>query len=152
MKHEYDFPMPAVTADAILFAMVDGRVSVLLVQRGKEPYKGSWATPGGHLDVDADPDLETTAYRELKEETGIDAKGVVELRQLHTFSKKGRDPRGRYIGVVFYGVVDPHRFQIQAGDDADNAKWFPLDSLPPLAFDHHEAIQMGAKKVQEEFV
>ena len=101
--YTYDYPRPAVTADCVVFAN-DAKegLSVLLVERGREPYKGCWAFPGGFLQMDET--AEECALRELKEETGFDA--VVELlEQLGCFSDVDRDPRGRVITIAYYALV-----------------------------------------------
>lgn len=117
---------PALTVDAVLLK-ADG---VLLVRRGREPFKGEWALPGGFVEVGER--MEDAVRRELVEETGL--KGdIVDL--LGVYSDPKRDPRGHTVTVVYLlkvsGIVD-----VRAGDDAAEAKWFPLDKLPDLAFDH----------------
>ena len=77
-------------------------------------------------------DLIDSAYRELEEETGITQ---IQLQQLKTYGKPGRDPRGRTISVVFGGLLEEDQ-EAQAGDDAKETKWFSIAELPPLAFDH----------------
>ncbi len=130
-KYCYDYPRPAVSSDCVLFGF-DGRdLNVLLVERGKDPYKGRWAFPGGFLNMD-----ETSgqcALRELKEETGVEG---VHLEQLGTFSDVDRDPRGRVISVVYLAVVILSDHNPVAGDDAEKAQWFRVRDIPPLAFDH----------------
>jgi 8-oxo-dGTP diphosphatase len=86
-----------------------------------------------------DETLEDAALRELQEETGITG---IKLEQFHTFSKVDRDPRHRTITTVFIGYADENTASPEAGDDAANARWFPLDKLPPLAFDHGEVMEM----------
>ena len=125
----YDFPRPAVTVDLVLLT-TEAPPRVLLIRRAKEPFAGAWALPGGF--VDANEPLESAARRELQEETGLTAGS---LDQLHAFGDPGRDPRGWTVSIVFLGRVDPSAAP-RAGDDAVEAAWFPLDALPPLAFDH----------------
>jgi 8-oxo-dGTP diphosphatase len=125
--YSYQYPRPAVTTDAILIA---NRKSVLLIERGREPFKGKWALPGGFVDMDEE--LETACQRELEEETGIKPDG---LKQFKAFGGVNRDPRHRTISVVFFALLNEEP-QPMAGDDAAKAKWFALDQLPELAFDH----------------
>lgn len=136
----YPYPRPALTADIVLLDAE--RREVLLIRRGNEPFRDCWAFPGGFFDMD-DESIEATARRELKEETGLD---VVCLEELCTASKAGRDPRGRTVSVVFVGVVDRTRLNARGADDAKEARWFPLDSLPQLAFDHGEILQKAIKR------
>jgi 8-oxo-dGTP diphosphatase len=83
--------------------------------------------------VNEDEKLADAACRELAEETGLK---LDELEQLHTAGDPGRDPRGWTVSVVFLARVDRRKPMAKAGDDASEARWFPLDALPPLAFDH----------------
>ena len=133
--YTYKYPRPALTADIALFDLEVRRV--LLILRGGEPYQGYWAFPGGFFDMD-DADIEHTAARELEEETGLTG---IPLRLLTVASRQGRDPRGRTVAVAFVGQVDPATVAPQGGDDAREARWFSLDALPPLAFDHEEILQ-----------
>lgn len=127
MSYIYQYPRPAVTTDAILIA---NRKSVLLIERGREPFRGTWALPGGFVDMDES--LENACRRELEEETGLQ---IAELKQFKAYGAVDRDPRHRTISVVFYAFLE-NEPQPEAGDDAAKAKWFPIDKLPELAFDH----------------
>jgi 8-oxo-dGTP diphosphatase len=137
MEFTYNYPRPAVTADIIILKTVNQQTSVLLIERKNPPFEGKWALPGGFMEMDET--LENTALRELFEETGI--KGV-ELQQFHTFSKVDRDPRHRTITTVFWGNANEKTPEPQAGDDAANVQWFPVQGLPPLAFDHEEVMRL----------
>ena len=128
--------MPSVTADCIIVSGYGSKRQVLLIKRKHDPYADSWALPGGFVEIDED--LLEGAIRELEEETGISG---IALRQLKTFGKPGRDPRGRTISVVFYGFTEKEQMNCQAGDDAAEVAWFELNDLPELAFDHKEILQ-----------
>ncbi len=132
-----------VTVDAVVFGIDTNGVSILLIQRKNDPFKGDWALPGGF--VDKNEDLETAAKRELEEETGLK---VDQMEQLHTFGKPGRDPRDRMVSVAYATTINRGSAVIAAADDASDAKWFLLDSLPKLAFDHQEVIKMAIAKVK----
>lgn len=134
----YNYPRPAVTVDAILFSRGQ---SVLLIERGREPFKGIWALPGGFVDMDES--LETACMRELEEETGIQ---VQEIKQFKAFGDVNRDPRHRTISVVFYSFTESE-IQPKAGDDAACARWFPIDNLPELAFDHGKILEEFVREV-----
>lgn len=131
----YKYPRPALTADIAIFDL-EGK-NILLIKRGRDPYQGCWAMPGGFFDID-DPDIEHTAARELEEETSLTD---IDLKMVCVASKEGRDPRGRTVSVVFMGKVDPTLVQPKGGDDAAEAHWWPIDGLPDLAFDHEELIE-----------
>lgn len=125
--YTYQYPRPAVTVDAILLSP---EKSVLLIERGREPYKDKWALPGGFIEMNEE--LDVACRRELLEETGI---RVGELNQFKAFGGVNRDPRHRTISVIFYAFTESELFA-SAGDDAANAQWFPIYQLPELAFDH----------------
>ncbi len=143
-KYVYDWPRPMVTADAAVFAFFDGRARLLLIQRRREPFEGHWALPGGFVEMDED--LKDAAARELAEETGL---RDVALEQLHTFGRPGRDPRGRVITVVYFGIAEHNRAQIEAADDAADARWFDIESLPPMAFDHDEIARCAIARLKQ---
>lgn len=126
---------PALTVDAVLLKGDE----VLLVRRAREPHAGRWALPGGFVDVGES--TEDAVRRELLEETGL--KGdLVDL--LGVYSEPGRDPRGHTVTVAYVlkvaGIV-----QVAAGDDAADARWFALDKLPELAFDHGRILADAAR-------
>ena len=129
-KFTYDYPHPALTVDVVL-ATREPRPRVLLIQRKKDPFAGSWALPGGF--VEENEKLADAARRELKEETGLDGD---DIEQLYTAGDPGRDPRGWTVSVVYLARVDAKRLKPVAADDAKAVGWFPLDKLPKLAFDH----------------
>jgi 8-oxo-dGTP diphosphatase len=137
MSHTYEYPRPAVTTDIILFHKTDTELKVLLIKRNSEPFKDTWALPGGFMNIDET--LEQTAKRELKEETGIDVEDLIQFR---VFDDPNRDPRGRTISIVFYKFLESIPSRIKAGDDAAEAKWFSVKKLPELAFDHEEVIRL----------
>lgn len=124
-----NFRNPAVTVDAI----IEKDNGIVLIQRGREPFKGMWALPGGHLDYGES--LEKAAAREVMEETGL----VVEAcTQVKAYSEPGRDPRGHYVSMVFAVKATG---ALKAGDDAAKIAVYSFDELPPLAFNHAEMIR-----------
>lgn len=131
----YDYERAGLTVDVALLATVDGRLSVLLVRRAGEPYAGSWALPGGYMEIDET--LAAAARRELLEETGLAAG---RLEELGVYDAVDRDPRGRTITVAFLGTGVEDASAAAAGDDASDARWFPVNELPAVAFDHGQII------------
>jgi 8-oxo-dGTP diphosphatase len=131
--YSYSYPRPAYTVDAALLY----RGNILLIKRGKEPYKGQWALPGGFMEMDETP--ETAVARELFEETAVDCQN---LQQFKTYGAIDRDPRHRTISTVFYYQWPSHQsIETTAGDDAAAVQWFSLNDLPALAFDHQLIIK-----------
>jgi len=127
---------PALTVDGVvLLHQIDqepgNQYSVLLIERGAEPFKGRYALPGGF--VDYGEDIEAAIHREIAEETGLTGLPFLQFR---TFGKPGRDPRGHTVSVVYVAVLIGEAPAVAGGDDAAAAAWFPVQSLPDLAFDH----------------
>ena len=134
MEYTYKYPRPAVTADCVVMTK-ESEPKVLLIQRGFDPYKDCWAFPGGFMNMDET--TEECAIRELEEETGL---VVSDLKQIGTYSKVDRDPRGRTITVAYLIIVDAP-LAVVGQDDAARAEWWPLSDLPHLAFDHEEILK-----------
>lgn len=126
---------PALTTDCVVF---DERGYVLLIRRGNEPFKGSYALPGGFVDVGER--IEDGCRRELSEETGLH---VGELRLIGVYSDPGRDPRGHTCSVAYLAQVG--RAEVTAGDDAATAEWVADWRREKLAFDHAEIIADAEK-------
>ena len=143
MSYTYEYPRPAVTTDAIVFLGNKDELQVLLIKRKNSPFREMWALPGGFLDMDET--LEICARRELEEETGLSG---IKLKQLHAFSTIDRDPRGRTIGVAFWGFTTKENSKVKGGDDATEARWFPIKKLPALAFDHSEILEMAILEIK----
>lgn len=142
--YSYKYPHPAVTTDSVIFGFDGSSINILLIERGIDPFKGTWALPGGFLNLDET--VEEGAIRELREETNIND---VYLEQFHVFSAPNRDPRERVLTVAFFALVSKNDFEVIAGDDANKAQWFEWNHLPSLAFDHAEIIRMARERLQE---
>lgn len=131
------------TVDAVVFGYENGIISVLLIKRKYDPFKNTWAIPGGF--VKESETLETAVERELYEETGVK---INYLEQLYTFGSPSRDPRGRVVSVAYVGLVRPNVFKISANTDAADVQWFDMESLPELGFDHLEILQKALGRLQ----
>lgn len=133
-KFCYPYPHAAITADCIVFGYDPNKtLRVLLVKRRNEPYKDCWAFPGGFMEIDED--LKTCARREVMEETGM---ALGEVFQFRSYSAVDRDPRERVITVVHFAFEA--LTEVKGSDDAAEARWFDIDNLPELAFDHRTII------------
>lgn len=141
--YTYKYPRPSVTTDCVIFGYdTKEGLSVLLIKRGIEPFKDHWAFPGGFIKMDED--AETGARRELREETSLE---TAHIEQFGCFSEVNRDPRERVITIAYYALVK--KSEVVGGDDASEAHWFPIDNVPPLAFDHDRILRVALKTLKE---
>ena len=132
-----------VAVDAVVFGYEKDRLSILLIKRGIEPFKNTWALPGG-LVLD-DESLEDAVLRELHEETSVE---INYLEQLYTYGTPKRDPRNRVVSIAYVGLVSPSQFKLEANTDAHEAEWFDVKKLPELAFDHQAILDKGIERVR----
>ena len=129
MKETKRIVTPLLAVDAVILFQ-DG---IVLIKRDNPPFAGSYALPGGFVEVGET--VEAAVVREACEETGL----VIELQGLvGIYSNPARDPRGHVVSAAF---LAKGRGVLLAGSDARSAQVFPLESLPPLAFDHDEIIR-----------
>jgi len=126
---------PMLAADAlILFGE-----GIVLIRRENPPYQGSYALPGGFVEVGET--VEEAVRREAKEETGLD---LVLLKLVGVYSNPDRDPRGHVVSICYLAWG---RGELVAGSDARSAEVFDPEALPPLAFDHAQIIRDGLEKL-----
>jgi 8-oxo-dGTP diphosphatase len=129
------FPPFAVTVDVVILTMSSGKLQVLLVRRGEDPFKGMWAIPGGFKRPNES--LDEAAKRELVEETGVD--GTRLLTQFGAYGDPDRDPRLNVVTVAYLAVLRDVG-AVEAGSDAAAAALVPvteaLNEKIDLAFDH----------------
>lgn len=138
---------PLVTADVALFSIEQERLRVLLVRRAAEPERGRWALPGGVLKPDVDGSLEDTAWRILREKTGLK---VPYLEQVTTCSGPDRDPRGWSVSVLFYALLPLDQVPAIAGSGTEAVGW--KDAARPgsaLAFDHARHVVAALAKLRD---
>ncbi|WP_103504786.1 MULTISPECIES: NUDIX domain-containing protein [unclassified Streptomyces] len=137
-----------VTVDLVIFTVRDGQLTVLLIERGVEPFIGRRALPGGY--VQKDETLDEGARRELLEETGIDGSRL-HLEQIGAYGAPRRDPRGRVVTIA-YIALGPNLPSPTGGTDADRAYWEPaaeaLKTAEGLAFDHAEVLSDALEVVR----
>jgi 8-oxo-dGTP diphosphatase len=137
-----------VAVDAVVFGYTSKEgLSVLLIKRNVQPFKDSWALPGGL--VGDNESLEEAIQRELKEETGVN---INYLEQLYSFGQPSRDPRNRVISITYYGLVKPEAFELHADTDAADVAWFNIKKLPELAFDHREILTAAHERLKNKML
>ena len=161
--YESKYWHPALTTDAVIFGFDkdDSSLQILLIKRGKAKkgeipaFEGYWALPGGFIQKDESTD--DCVKRELLEESSMklfdNDKGIEPefLEQLKTYSGKHRDPREYVATVAYYALVKKDKYAIKGGDDAAEARWFPVDKVSELqlAFDHAQIIQDAIERLRE---
>lgn len=128
---------PSLTCDGLVLR--DGKV--LLVKRGREPFQGTYALPGGF--VEYGESAEDCVVREVREETGLDTEV---LRLVGAYSEMGRDPRGHFVTLLY--LLREKGGSPQGGDDAESAAFFAISELPELAFDHRRMIEDGLRAME----
>lgn len=128
---------PSLTCDGLVLR----KGKVLLVKRGREPFRGCHALPGGF--VEYGESAEDCVVREIREETGLDTE-VLQL--VGVYSEMGRDPRGHFVTLLY--LLREKGGALKPGDDADSAEFFALSDLPDLAFDHGKMIADGIRAAE----
>ncbi|SIN69138.1 NUDIX domain-containing protein [Halodesulfovibrio marinisediminis] len=128
---------PAPTVDIVIY---DPNQGVVLIERANEPH--GWALPGGFIDYGET--CEAAAIREAKEETNLD---VTLTELIGVYSDPTRDPRHHTMSVAYSAVANDVSI-LTAGDDAQNARFFPLESLPHIVFDHNLIVEDFAKRLK----
>ncbi len=132
-----------VTVDNVIFTIIQDQLHVLLIKRNIEPFKNQRSAPWWFVLDNEDCDV--AAYRELEEKTNV--KNVY-LEQLYTFSDPKRDPRGRVISIAYMALVARENIFIKAWSYTSEVKFFPVDSLPKLWFDHKKIIEYAVQRLK----
>lgn len=139
----YKYARPALTVDALVVAGKSDNFEILLIERKNEPFKNRWALPGGFVEMEET--LMNSCLRELREETSL---ALNYMEQFRVYDAIDRDPRHRTISVVFYAFLE-QPYPVKAMDDAVMAKWFNINELPDLAFDHNEIINLFLSEITD---
>ena len=137
------YEKPSVTVDILLFTVVENDLKLLLIKRNVTPFKGSWALPGGFVQISES--LDEAAKRELLEEANVDD---VYLEQLYTFGDPKRDPRDRVITVTYLALADSSKWNLRSTGDAKEAFLHSTKKLPTLAFDHRKIVEYGMERLR----
>lgn len=130
-----------VTVDNVIFTIINEKLQVLLVSRPIEPFKDFWTLPGWFV-LESET-LEEAAYRKLEEKTSV--KNIY-LEQLYTFSDVKRDPRWRVISTAYMAIVARENLLVKSW--TWDIKFFPVNALPKLWFDHKNVIEYAIKRLK----
>lgn len=134
---------PSITTDIVIFTIEDNVLKVLLIKRAANPFKSSWALPGGFLHKGEN--TRQAALRILKDKAGV--KNVY-IEQLYTFDANDRDPRGPIISVAYFTLVPRSKIKFSSGKNTQTPEFFSVKKLPRLAFDHKKIIAYAHKRLE----
>lgn len=143
MASTYRYPRPALTADAVVFSIMDDQLQLLLIRRGGAPFADYWALPGGFCQEQEPTEL--CVLRELAEETSV---ANIWMEQLKTFDTPGRDPRGWVVSVAYVALIDGAQVRLSGASDASDARWWAVRTLPQLAFDHDQIVSYALLRLR----
>ena len=129
--------------DCIIFGFDGKEMKALLIKRGFEPEKGKWSLMGGF--VNQDENVNDAAARILKELTGLTN---IYMEQLYCFGDTNRDPAGRVVSVAYFALINIADYNEQLTSNHE-ARWFPLNKIPALIFDHKQMVQKGKETLVE---
>lgn len=135
--------MNAITIDCVIFGFDKGSLEVLLVQHGEGISKGKWGLPGGWINKKESTD--DAAHRLLNELTALDH---IYLEQLKAFGNPDRFPLRRVITIGYYALIKREDYNIKAGFTASDAKWYKINEIPDLIYDHNEILAYSLKHLR----
>lgn len=134
---------PRVAVDAVLFTIAEGTLKALLVKIKKGPFADAWAFPGGLVQLGES--LDEAARRELYEKTGVQD---LYLEQLYTFGDARRDPLAHTVAVAYFALVPSFAHALRSGEKYADVGWFPVRTLPQLAYDHNAIAAYALQRLQ----
>lgn len=134
----------AVSIDCVVFGFHGKELKVLLIKRGEEPFKDSWALPGDLLNPKED--LNNSVNLVLKNLTGLNN---LFFEQVKTFGELERHPVGRVITTGYFTLINCKENEINPASFATEAKWFKIRSIEELAFDHNKILASAILKLQQ---
>lgn len=137
--------MASISIDNVIFGLDNGQLKILLVRQLDPRHNGLWALPGGW--IREDENLRDAADRLLLELTGVQE---LYLEQLKTFGKVNRFPNERVITVAYYALVSAEHYPLVTSHTGADAKWFTIDSIPQLVYDHNEIASYGLTHIRKE--
>lgn len=137
------FKFAVIATDVAIFALEDGQLQTLLIKMKKHPFSDHWAAPGGL--IKPYESVDRAAMRVLAEKTSLKD---TYLEQLYTFGRVNRDPFGRVVSVAYIALLPNTDVKIKTTKDHPDIKWFPVNQLPKLAYDHADILDVAIKRLQ----
>ena len=147
MKPFHSYKNPSLAIDLLVFGYHENSLSVLLLNRNEDPFKNTWTLPGGFLQMEET--FQATCTRVLQTKLGL---SNLYLEQLYSFDYPARDPRGRVISIAYFALINPKKFEIVAGSMANDVKWFEVNKLPKLGFDHASIFEKGLQRLKSKIL
>jgi 8-oxo-dGTP diphosphatase len=144
----HGYPHPLVTVDVVILTLRESRLHVLLMKRAADPFRGSWALPGGYVHPREDADIDAAARRILREKAGIETPYA---EQLAGFGNPHRDPRGWTATFAYFALIASETLNLKRGANAEEVQWWPINGRgvePPLAFDHAKILETAVNRLR----
>ncbi|MFN8257874.1 MAG: NUDIX domain-containing protein [Bacteroidales bacterium] len=138
-----NYPQCYLAVDCIIFGYENDELKLLLYHRQMPPAKGLWSLMGGF--VEENESIEETSKRVLNQTVGLEN---IFMEQVYVFSSPDRDPGGRVVSVAFYALIPIHSSDKELVD-SHGAKWFSINDLPELVFDHRQMVGLALEKLQQ---
>lgn len=143
VKYNVKNVIKALSVDCVIFGFETGELEVLLCKRSVEPFKDQWALPGGF--VRYDEDIDNAAKRILNDFTGVNKVFMEQLQAFGDVDRCKKSPYGRAVTIVYKALVQPGKFKLIPGADADETRWFNIKKVPKLIYDHNRLIKETLK-------
>ncbi|MDP4172458.1 MAG: NUDIX domain-containing protein [Bacteroidota bacterium] len=143
MSHVLKEIIKNLSVDCAIFGFEKSFLEILLIKRKRNPEKGRWALPGGF--IKKEELVDQAAKRVLEETTGITN---LYLEDVAFFDAPERFPLWRVFTFGYFALVSPENYPVHIGIDTTDVKWFKLNELPDLPFDHKYIIDTALEKLR----
>ncbi|RJP66692.1 MAG: NUDIX domain-containing protein [Ignavibacteriales bacterium] len=143
MSHILKEIIKNLSIDCVIFGFEKSRLEILLIKRARNPAKGKWALPGGF--IKKEELVENAVKRILNATTGL---SNIYLEEVKVFDQVDRYPLWRVFTIGYFALISPEHYQLTTGADTTAVKWFPLDELPELPFDHKKILDYALMKLR----
>lgn len=144
MSHILKEVIKNLSIDCAIFGFEKSKLEILLVKRARKPNKGKWALPGGF--IKKNELIDEAGKRILAETTGLN--NGIYLEEFGVFDGIDRFPNWRVFTVAHYALISPEHYSLTSGIDTVEVKWFQINQLPQLPFDHKHIIESALLKLR----
>jgi 8-oxo-dGTP diphosphatase len=132
-----------IATDVVIFTVHKNHLKILLIKMKRKPYIGYWACPGGL--VRPNESVNEAAKKHLFDKAGLED---VYLEQLYTFGEPDRDPFGRVVSVAYFALIPTSGIELKTTKEYADIAWFTVKSLPKLAYDHKQVIEIAEERLK----